>query len=269
MKPSGGSTGAGAATTIFIAALAITGPTTAQVDWFETPLSQATADDVAEGRRVYNAQCALCHGIEGVGGAGPALQQPTLRRVADDEGLVLLLRKGVPGAMPGAEGSNAPRRVWQAAAYVRSLGRVASETPPGNPERGADLYRRRACGTCHVVKGEGRALGPDLSAVGDQRGLAYLREALVEPEAKVPDGHVTVTVRPRRGKAVRGVRVDEDVFGIHVRDTSGALHHFRKAELDVLEREVGASLMPAYGGLLSPAEIDDLVAYLAGLRGER
>jgi len=47
------------------------------------------------------------------------------------------------------------------------------------------------------------------------------------------------------------------------------LHAFRTADLAELEREAGASLMPAYGAQLTPAELNDLVAFLASLRGQR
>ena len=119
-----------------------------------------------------------------------------------------------------------------------------------------------------MVGGHGRALGPDLTSIGLQRGLAYLTKAIVDPGAQVPDGHVVVTARPKTGAAVRGVRVNEDAFWVHVRDTSGRLHAFRIADLTELTREAGASLMPAYASL--PAtDLTDLVAYLSSLRGQR
>ena len=245
-------------------------PPAAQTAVPDQALSQATPDDIVGGKRVFNSQCALCHGIDGVGGAGPSLQQPTLRRVADDAGLVRLIKTGVPGAMPGDDfGANAEHRVWQVAAYVRSLGRAESERATGDPDHGAAIYRQRGCASCHVIGGDGRSLGPDLSAIGSQRGLSYLRESIVEPAAKVPDGHVVVTARPRSGPTVRGVRVNEVVFWVHIRDISGVLHAFQKSGLQDLQREPGASLMPAYSRVLTPSEIDDEVAYLASLRGTR
>ena len=62
--------------------------------------------------------------------------------------------------------------------------------------------------------------------------------------------------------------MSEDAFWVHIRDTSGRLHAFRIADLTDLQREAGASLMPSFGSL-STADVDDLVAYLAGLRGQR
>ena len=48
----------------------------------ERPLTQADAADLAEGKRLYTAQCALCDGIDGSGGYGPSLLRPTVVRAA-------------------------------------------------------------------------------------------------------------------------------------------------------------------------------------------
>ena len=234
----------------------------------ERPLTAADAADLAEGKRLYNAQCALCHGIDGSGGYGPSLLTPAFTRGADDAGLFTLVRTGIPGVMPGFGDANGPRRSWQLAAFVRAFNRHGGDAAPGNPQAGLAVYRQRGCAACHVVAGQGRALGPDLTAIGSQRGPAYLKEALVEPAARVPDGHVVVTARPPDGAAVRGVRVSEDAFWVHIRDAAGRLHAFRTADLAELRREAGASLMPAYAALPA-SELADLVAYLSSLRGQR
>lgn len=232
------------------------------------PLSAADAADLAVGRKAYVAQCALCHGIDGSGGYGPTLLVATLRRAADDSGLQRVLSLGIAGAMPGYGQANGVKRTWQLAAYVRTLGRSGAGEVTGDPTRGQASYEKRGCAACHVVAGRGRSFGPELTAIGARRGPAYLRRALLEPAAEVPEGHVVVTVRTKAGQAIRGIRVNEDVVGLHVRDVQGRLHAFVKADLASLEREAGASLMPAVNGM-PLGEVDDLVAYLASLRGQR
>ncbi len=63
------------------------------------------------------------------------------------------------------------------------------------------------------------------------------------------------------------MRLNEDVFWIHVRDASGIVHVLQKSGLLQLQRELQATLMPSYATRFSAAELDDLVAYLASLRG--
>lgn len=233
------------------------------------PLSSADASDLTTGKRSYVAQCALCHGIDGSGGYGPSLLVPVLRRAADDKGLIRLVEQGIPNLMPGYGRANGPKRSWQLAAYVRTLnaGTTADASPTGDAGRGKVIYQERGCASCHVVGGAGRAFGPDLSEIGAQRGAAYIKQAVLEPSARVPEGHVVVTAKPKDARAIRGVRVSEDVFWVYVREPGGRIHRYWKPDLDALEREAGASLMPAYGPERQPTEIDDLVAYLASLRG--
>lgn len=233
------------------------------------PLATASASDVAAGRRIFDAQCAWCHGAEGAGGAGPGLQRARLQHAADDRALVQIVRQGVPGTeMPGFALSLTETTAWQTAAYVRSLGRTKPAAVPGDARRGAELYESAGCAACHVVSGRGGVLGPELTAIGALRGAGHLRESLVKPEAAHPPAYLVVRAVTQAGEETRGVRVNEDVFWVHVRDAGGILHTFEKAGLLRLERELTGTLMPSYAQL--PArELDDLVAYLANLRGAR
>ena len=71
------------------------------------------------------------------------------------------------------------------------------------------------------------------------------------------------------GELVEGMRVNEDSFTVQLRDIEGTLHSLRKQELKTYRKLFGRTVMPNYAQKLSRAEVDDLVAYLAGLRGEQ
>ena len=68
------------------------------------------------------------------------------------------------------------------------------------------------------------------------------------------------------GRELRGVRVNEDTFSIQLRDATNRLHSLWKHQLRLLDKQWGRSPMPSYKESLAPAELDDLVAYLATLR---
>ena len=232
-------------------------------------LAAATSSDVAAGQRIFDAQCAWCHGAAGTGGTGPDLHRATLRHAATDRELTTVVRNGIPGTeMPSFAIALTETMAWQTAAYVRSLGRTRTRALPGNPEHGAAVYDANGCGSCHILRGRGNALGPELTTIGALRGAPHLRDALVKPEAAHPPGYLVVKATTTAGNVVRGIRVNEDVFYVHVRDVRGTVHTLQKSDLSALDRELEATLMPSYARL-STGDLDDLVAYLASLRGAR
>lgn len=229
-----------------------------------------TTNDLARGNKLFVAHCALCHGIGGTGDRGPSLAHAELRRAANNQALFKVIQEGIEGTeMPGAW-QLTDREVWQVAGYVRSLGRTAVVKLPGDPTKGKLYYEAKGgCAACHIVSGRGGNLGPDLTDIGAQRSAAYLREALIDPAASVPESFLMVSIVTREGRRVRGIRLNEDSFTIQLRDTSNTFHSFRKLDLTELKKEFGATMMPGYRDVLAASEIDDLVAYLAGLRGEK
>lgn len=225
-------------------------------------------DGLAHGRKLYQGHCSLCHGQTGGGGKGPSLAVPTLPHAPDDERLVEVIRQGIPGTeMPGAW-QLTDREAGEVASYVRSLGRVAVVQLPGDPARGRVLYESKgACAACHIVNGAGSSFGPELTGIGAKRNAEYLRESLVKPGAAIAEGYLTVRLTTRDGQTVRGLRLNEDSFTIQLRDNSNHFLSFRKSNITSLKKEFNESLMPSYDTKFSATELDDLIAYLADLRG--
>jgi cytochrome c oxidase cbb3-type subunit III len=245
-----------------------------------TPIANPTAEDLAMGRRLFASQCVRCHGYDGGGGQGPSLKRSRLRRAPDDAALLSLIQDGVPNTSMQGAWQLSTREVARVGAYVRTLGRLPETPLPGDVERGRALFEGKGgCAVCHIVGGKGGSLGPELTEVGSQRGPEHLRRALVDPDADFPPrpvgyepnayaGYLLVRAALEDGRVVSGYRINEDTFTVQLRDATGALHSLRKADLVRLEKQLDQSSMPAYGTVLSGGELDDLVAYLASLRGE-
>ena len=222
--------------------------------------------DLVVGMRIFESQCALCHGQDGRGGRGPSLAKTKFKHAADDAALRSVISDGVPGTeMPGSWQLHS-REVESVALYVRSLGRVQPEAIPGDASRGAAVYQAKGCASCHIVQGAGGGFGPELTEIGDRRSAGYLREAVTTPGAAVPDGFLLVEATTLGGQTIRGVRMNEDSFTIQIKDTQMRFHSLRKSDLKELKKRMGESPMPAYA--MAGAELDDLVAYLASLRGK-
>jgi putative heme-binding domain-containing protein len=110
-------------------------------------------------------------------------------------------------------------------------------------------------------------MGPPLSEVGARRSPAYLRDVLLEPATKLPEGFLQVSVVTKYGQRLTGIRVDEDTYSIQMRDLTDRLHSFWKNELVELKKAPSSTPMPSYREVFSQAELSDVVAYLASLRG--
>ena len=242
----------------------------------ESPISKQTSDDRARGRRLFEGQCARCHGMDGAGGTGPGLNRSVLGRAPDDQALFSVMKEGIPGTEMPRAWQMIEGEIWQVAGYVRSLGQTARVSLPGKPDRGKRLYETKGrCATCHIVGGQGGSFGPDLTEIGARRGVTHLRSALLNPgssKARDSAGYISFLVMRvivQDGREVRGIRINEDTFTLQIRDADNRVHSFRKQELKELTREPRESLMPSYQAVFSPTEINDLLAYLASLRGER
>jgi len=243
--------------------------------------AQSKADpklDIEGGKQLFQGMCVECHGAGGAGGEAPSLNRARLVHAPDDAALANVIANGIPNtAMPRIRRFT-ETETRQLVAYVRSVGKVAQLRVPGDAKKGAAIYKNLACSSCHIVAGEGGNLGPDLTEIGFLRGAAYLRQAVVDPGAALPKGVLQVPARgyaeylplrivTKQGSEVRGIRVNEDVFTIQVRDQAGKFYSLRKSDLELLDKQTGKSLMPSFTTRLTAAELTDLVAYLASLQG--
>ena len=235
-----------------------------------TPLpaqTQAEGESPAGGA-LFVKHCARCHGVSGAGGEGPTLRSPNLRHAAGDEELATVIQRGIPGtAMPG-NWVLGDKETQQLVSYVRSLGRVEPERSTGDPVRGQQLYDELGCEACHVLGGTGRGIGPELTLIGLQRGLDYLRSSLTDPADVVSEDYLFVRLVTANGQRTEGLRLNEDAFSIQLRDAQNQLWSFDKATLGELRKIPGRSIMRSYARDLDPTELEDLVAFLSSQRGE-
>ena len=236
----------------------------------------STTTDLGRGQTLFRIHCGGCHGFEGRGGFGPNLAQSKLRNAPTMDALATLILTGIPGTAMPAFRMFLPRERFLLAAYVRSLGEIPAVPLSGDPRRGEVLIATKgACLNCHTISGRGGVTGPDLTEVGLRRGPEYLRRALTEPGAqKIVSAQGYLEFLPVRlvtsdGRELTATRLNEDGFTIQVRDLENRLHSFQKSDLQLLTKAPVPTVMPSYAGVFATTEMDDVVAYLAGLRGSR
>jgi len=236
---------------------------------------------VTEGQELYNRTCTGCHGYDGTPGEqGPALGASGRRylRISDQE-IFDAIRKGIAGTMMPGTGL-AETDAWKVAAYIRSLRGTAIDAPAqGNVAHGEQIFwGKGACGDCHMIRGRGGLLGPDLTNLAGRRKLYSIRDALTKTEHRVAtDGgrhelslaplntYQAIRVVMRDGKTLSGVLMNEDSFSLQMLGSDNELHMFARDELRQVVYEP-KSLMPTdYDKRLTPEEFQDLLAFLSRL----
>ncbi len=230
---------------------------------------QGNAQAIDQGQQLFRLSCASCHGLNAKGLRGPDLTTGQFVRGGSDSQLFRTVMQGIPGTdMPGAQFSDAtPDQVWALIAYLRTLSGPASEEEArGNAQNGETLFWGKAtCGQCHMVRGRGGRLGPDLSRIGVTRSRTALIKEIRTPSGSFTDGFWPVTVVSRDGRRIRGVRKNEDPFSLQIMDTNERIQSFDHSDLREVVREK-SSLMPDYGAdRLTDAELDDVIRYLRSL----
>ncbi len=221
--------------------------------------------DVQLGDALFQTNCSYCHGAFGEGGRGADLTTGVYRYGGSDSELFLTISGGIPGSEMGpsrVEGDD----LWRIVAFVKGLGSAPTEKAPGDAAAGRLIYEKTGCGSCHIIEGEGGTLGPELSDVGRRRGLSFLEESILNPEADLPTNYRATRLIARDGRTHSGIRLNEDDYSIQIRDSEGNPQSFLKHELVEIRRDQ-PSFMPAYGDLLDRGQVEDLVAYLASLKG--
>jgi len=235
---------------------------------------------IREGMSLFRANCSPCHGLNAKGGGrGPDLTTNRWTHGSSDADIFRTITQGVPGTeMPANAFEDS--EVWTIIAYLRSL------TPPkqavrGDRTRGERSFGQLGCSQCHMVKGVGGTLGPDLSRVGASRSVSYLVDSIREPSKDLSDGMLdpnnhwglpltydTVTVVTADGQRITGVAKNEDTFSVQLMDAGQNLQFFLKKDVKQVIHE-RKSLMPAYSEqTLSSTALEDLVAYLQSLQGD-
>lgn len=221
------------------------------------------------GRGIFRIYCSPCHGIHADGGRGPDLTRGVYSAGDQDGDLLRIISEGSAGTeMPGYSASLGDENIWRVVSYIRSVTRRDNAAVTGNSASGEKLFwGKGGCGGCHRVGNRGGRMGPDLTRAGRQRSMKYLRESLVDPNADLTPGFYKVTVVTRDGKKITGVQRGFDNYSAQLMDIQENFHSFFKADVTSVKREF-QSIMPSYAKAMTSGELDDVVAYLAGLGGK-
>ncbi len=130
-----------------------------------------TSIAVNAGQALFKTDCTLCHGDNGEGDVGPALNDKTFLNTTSDDTIFSVISSGVPGTqMPAWNQSHGgpltDQDITQLVAYIRAWQPTATDIrsapPKGDSGRGRTIFNS-VCVTCHGNNGAGTDKAPALN----------------------------------------------------------------------------------------------------------
>jgi PQQ-dependent dehydrogenase (methanol/ethanol family) len=217
---------------------------------------------VEDGQKLFGTHCAACHGKEADGGEmGPKLSGTRRLRSRTPQQLRSIISQGMPST--GMPAFHLPsEQLDSLAAFVRSLNSTAAETAlPGEAAAGREFFFGKGqCAGCHMVRGRGKALGPDLSNVGRELTVGEIRQVLRDPSSRITPGYELVTVQLKDGKSLRGFARGRTNFDLQLQDLEGQFHMLQGHQIATIKDEKQSLMKPVKA---SADELRDLIAYLS------
>jgi putative heme-binding domain-containing protein len=137
----------------------------------------------------------------------------------------------------------------------------------GKAENGKVLFAGAGtCAKCHVVNGEGKGVGPNLSGVGAKLSRESLYESILAPSAAISHSYETWTAILTDGRSITGMLVSQSPDQVVIKGADAIDVTIPAREVEELVKQP-VSLMPAdLAATLSADELVDLVTWMETLR---
>ena len=137
----------------------------------------------------------------------------------------------------------------------------------GDIASGIELFRTKGtCANCHVVNGEGKAVGPDLSEIGSKLSREAMLTSILDPSAGISHNYETTIVLLDSGQVITGVMVSETADRVVIRTAEAIDRTVSRDEIEELKKG-DVSIMPAdLHHATGQQGLIDIVEYLMTLR---
>jgi putative heme-binding domain-containing protein len=137
----------------------------------------------------------------------------------------------------------------------------------GNVGNGQKIFASIGkCNTCHVINGEGKEVGPNLSEIGAKLSKQALFESIIFPSAGISHNYESWIIELTNGTTQTGIITSEDSEKLSIKGIDAIIRTFPIREIENRTKQK-ISLMPAdLAKVVSQEEMADVVEYLTTLK---
>ena len=236
--------------------------------------------ETAQAIKDFNGTCAACHGENAGGGdRAPSLTDSAHLRTLEVAGIEAIIKGGQRGMPPFP---NLPQaEVTRLATWIHSMNISALQSAPPEEVQVGETYFYGAggCSGCHMVRGRGASLGPDLSSIAARSTRAEMEKWLDNPTSMMgtkslsscpgwafcPDFQWAIqNVVLKNGEKLRGFGRRRTEHEVALQTLDGKFRMLYTPEIASISQEKN-SFMPVFHG--SPSDRQSLLTYLSTLGG--
>ncbi|MBI3916481.1 MAG: c-type cytochrome [Betaproteobacteria bacterium] len=131
----------------------------------------------------------------------------------------------------------------------------------GDPSAGEQVYASN-CASCHVIKGKGGKIGPELSSVAG-KGAKYIEDSILRPAKSITPGFETWTLTDKAGRKTIGLKTADTASEVEITKANGEKVRVAKADIKELDQDKDASVMPDnLNEAMTVKDLQDVLAYM-------
>ncbi len=132
-------------------------------------------------------------------------------------------------------------------------------------ENGKNMFAATLCSSCHSMRGEGGAIGPDLTQVGTRFSAKDILENTLDPNKEVSDQYAATVFTMNDGSSIVGRLINEEESKYFVSQNPfmpQSLREIAKADVASTKLSKVSLMLPGLLGRLNDEEIKDIIAYM-------
>jgi putative heme-binding domain-containing protein len=132
-------------------------------------------------------------------------------------------------------------------------------------EKGKSMFVAGRCASCHAMRGEGGAIGPDLTQLGTRFSSKDMLEAIIDPNKTVSDQYAATVFTMKDGSSILGRLINESETSYSISQNPFApetLREIPKANVVSSKYSYISVMYPGLINRMNEDEVKDLIAYL-------